>query len=529
MKEPDRYRRRLEGFFSVHPGVSAPTSSIDRSTAVDMDMFLIIGCFVIGILTVTLRLIARNSGLKIPIINEKQLTEITYGGSKARFQLGAKSLLQQGFDKSSSGFVIISDSGPRMILANKYAREIHNHPDLDLSEAISEELHSYIPGLTGYANTREMARIGVQFVKVNLKRMLGMLTETFPVDAARVLQIYWTENKEWHQVNPSATVLDMVAELTSHIISGAELGHNPEWRRLCVDFTVDSFIAAKDLDNWWKPLRSVVHWFLPSCRKVRHTVNKAYRLATPVVQARERERRKEEHPDLVDWFQAYAKGESCDPVMSQLIMAQAVIHPTADMMTKLIVDLCGKDKLVSELRSEIISVVGQEGWTQSALSNLKYLDSVMKESQRLKPISLVTMKRYATKTITLSDGTVIPKGTIVSIFPDNMWKERVYPQAGQFRPDRFLRLREDGQQTTAQFVSIGVNHMGFGYGNHACPGRFFGSTLIKVVLCHLLLKYEWRLVDTPQPTVESGFAVVTNPLARLEIRRRQEEVPSWLP
>lgn len=102
MKEPDRYRRRLEGFFSVHPGVSAPTSSIDRSTAVDMDMFLIIGCFVIGILTVTLRLIARNSGLKIPIINEKQLTEITYGGSKARFQLGAKSLLQQGFDKVSN-------------------------------------------------------------------------------------------------------------------------------------------------------------------------------------------------------------------------------------------------------------------------------------------------------------------------------------------------------------------------------------------------------------------------------------------
>jgi len=35
------------------------------------------------------------------------------------------------------------------------------------------------------------------------------------------------------------------------------------------------------------------------------------------------------------------------------------------------------------------------------------------------------------------------------------------------------------------------NHLHFGYGKHACPGRFFASYELKMVLAELLLNYEF--------------------------------------
>ena len=66
---------------------------------------------------------------------------------------------------------------------------------------------------------------------------------------------------------------------------------------------------------------------------------------------------------------------------------------------------------------------------------------------------------------------------------------------------------------------------GFGHGMHACPGRFFASNEVKIALCHLLLKYDWKLVDGNRPEpVAFGMAYMTNPDAKLLIRRREEEL-----
>jgi cytochrome P450 len=68
-----------------------------------------------------------------------------------------------------------------------------------------------------------------------------------------------------------------------------------------------------------------------------------------------------------------------------------------------------------------------------------------------------------------------------------------------------------------------MDHMGFGYGTLACPGRFFAVDVIKVLLCHMLLKYEWKLPEGYKPVVlEAGIRLVVDPAAKLLIRRRQE-------
>ncbi|KAJ7660426.1 hypothetical protein B0H17DRAFT_832480, partial [Mycena rosella] len=39
-------------------------------------------------------------------------------------------------------------------------------------------------------------------------------------------------------------------------------------------------------------------------------------------------------------------------------------------------------------------------------------------------------------------------------------------------------------------VSTGTDHLPFGTGKHACPGRFFAATELKAMLAHLVLNYD---------------------------------------
>lgn len=107
-----------------------------------------------------------------------------------------------------------------------------------------------------------------------------------------------------------------------------------------------------------------------------------------------------------------------------------------------------------------------------------------------------------------------------------MWSDSYYQEAKTFDPYRFLRMRETpGEEHMAQLVSTSQNHLGFGHGLHACPGRFFASNEVKIALCHLILKYDWKLADAvrPQPSAY-GMFYNTNPTAKLLIRRRKDEL-----
>lgn len=90
-------------------------------------------------------------------------------------------------------------------------------------------------------------------------------------------------------------------------------------------------------------------------------------------------------------------------------------------------------------------------------------------------------------------------------------------------------MRDVGdEQSSAQLVSTGPDHLGFGYGSHACPGRFLAANEVKVILCHMLLKYEWKFVEICRPDVKiSGTVLQSDPHAKISIRRRQEEILLW--
>ena len=109
---------------------------------------------------------------------------------------------------------------------------------------------------------------------------------------------------------------------------------------------------------------------------------------------------------------------------------------------------------------------------------------------------LVTFQRTARKTISLADGTEIPEGSTV-FSPANAinFDPVLYPDPETFDGLRFYKLRHASPENEKKFqlTSITKEQMQFGMGRHACPGRSIASHQVKLILAHLLDKYDLRL------------------------------------
>lgn len=136
------------------------------------------------------------------------------------------------------------------------------------------------------------------------------------------------------------------------------------------------------------------------------------------------------------------------------------------------------------------------------------------------------MQRRADADVYLSDGTVIPKGVNCAVPNTSRLDAGVYENPNEFDGYRFLKMRSDpGKEYSAQFVTTSAESLGFGHGLHACPGRFFAANEIKIALCHLLLKYDWKLSqDIPSKVAWLGFALSVNSDMTVSLRRRKEEI-----
>ncbi|KAL3447881.1 cytochrome P450 [Aspergillus insuetus] len=453
-----------------------------------------------------------------PLINEKP----------KRFLFNARNLIKAGLS-SASIFQLNSDNGIKVVLAPKYADELRSDPALSFGGAVEREFHAYIRGFEPFKQGTSSD---------NIFSRCRAVTEPLSEETDYVLREVWTDSPDWHDLALKSSILRIVAQLSSKVFLGDQICRNPDWLQITVDYTVDAFIAAEELRLWPSPIRPLVAEFLPSCRKIRGELQRAREIITPVLEQRRLARLEEEeeeeeallnvqgkektpgkpkYADAMQWMEDCAKGQRYDPAVAQISFSIAAIHTTSDMLTQVLLDICSMPELINALREEIVTVVQEEGWKKTTFYKLKLMDSVLKESQRLKPTSIGNFK--------LQDGSVIQKGTFLFVSSERMWDPSVYPDPEKFDPYRFMKLRQvPGYETVAQTVSPSPEHMGFGLGKHACPGRFFAINEVKIALCHILLKYDIALAEGCTSSVRKcGLSLGADPSARLRIRRRREE------
>lgn len=193
-------------------------------------------------------------------------------------------------------------------------------------------------------------------------------------------------------------MLDIVARMSSRVFMGKQLCRDPEWLKITKGYTVNLFFAATKLRVYPRALRPLVHWFLPECRNIRTQYREAHRVIEPVLDKRREIRQqaiREGKPapyfdDALDWADEEAErlGVEYNHEAFQLMLSMAAIHTTTDLLVQVLLDLAQHPEVIPVVREEIVRVLKAEGWGKTALDRLTTMDSLIKESQRLKPVSM---------------------------------------------------------------------------------------------------------------------------------------------
>jgi cytochrome P450 len=125
--------------------------------------------------------------------------------------------------------------------------------------------------------------------------------------------------------------------------------------------------------------------------------------------------------------------------------------------------------------------------------------------------------------ITLSDGVQLAPGTHVCCASYEISKDPAVIPGQEFDGFRYYELRKNPEEDKKlQYAMTDRNHMHFGHGRFACPGRFFAANEIKMLLGELLLDYDFRFVEGQgRPvSINADEFLYANPSTHLLMRRR---------
>ncbi|TGJ87222.1 hypothetical protein E0Z10_g1556 [Xylaria hypoxylon] len=444
-------------------------------------------------------------------------------------------VLDEG-SKQTNGrpFQIMTGTGPKIVLPNKYADEIRNSPELNFPKAFSSDFFVNYPGFEAHKQGLTHDFLLRDTVRLKLTQSLGLVTGDLVDETISTVDDIFGHSDAWTTRMIREDLLEVVARVSSRVFLGEALCRNRRWLDIAKTFTVDSFSLSFIMRMAPAIVRPFVYLVLPHSARLRKSVRDAHTLIVPEVKKRkavvDAARAAGEKPpkvaDTLGWMYDIAKGQDLDFVSGQLSLTMAAIHTTTESTGRTLLDLCEYPEVVQQLRDEIIEVVGREGWAKTTLYKLKLLDSFLRESQRVSPLTAMSMNRYVEKTMTLSDGVRLPKGARIAILND-FTNPEIYAEPEKFDAARFVKKRrEPGQENSWQFVTTSPAGLSFGHGEHACPGRFFASNEIKIILCHLLMKYDWRFApDVPKPEPHVFESIISvKPDTQIQARRRKPEV-----
>lgn len=204
------------------------------------------------------------------------------------------------------------------------------------------------------------------------------------------------DTQEWQRIPFRPQVLRLISRLTSRVFLSKEMARDSQWLQIAEDYYVDSFVAVRMLRYWPPFLQPLAYWLSPQCRKLRNKFAMASELLRPLEESHLRRKRKAleaglampEPQDTVGMMLDATEGQGIDIPCGQLFLTAASLHTTTELVTQTIFELAGKPHLIDALRQEVTSVVGGPGITKASLYQLKLMDSLLKEVQRLHPMDV---------------------------------------------------------------------------------------------------------------------------------------------
>ncbi|KAH8744260.1 hypothetical protein F5883DRAFT_529976 [Diaporthe sp. PMI_573] len=268
-----------------------------------------------------------------PLINPKSPFELTNERPRKEFIANAKGIIHLWFKAhSNSPARVNGDVGQYTILPPHMFGEV-DREELGLQGALRMSFPKCHESVRWLLIPRRN-----QYFHANIPGFEAFLEGSNDNQFVRnvILKFLTTKNLEWHSVPLRPTVARLVARMAFRIFLGEPLCRDEAWLDLATQYATTGWNAANELRDWPKPLRPLVHWFLPLCTKARAQVKEARAIIGPHAEERRR-LRVEGHKfnDVLEWFEEASKGAPYDPAIAQLILSVAALHGTTDLISRL--------------------------------------------------------------------------------------------------------------------------------------------------------------------------------------------------
>ncbi|KAI6039195.1 cytochrome P450 [Pisolithus marmoratus] len=461
----------------------------------------------------------------IPVVGPSSLLA-SYWFSKG-FEVDLARLAQEGFDKYKSGVFRVANLTHWVV----YFHSSHLEQVARASEAEFSAFHASDKSLKteytfGVRMDEPRQRLLIQSHLT--RRLPSLYADVWDEIVVACNDLLNPKHNEWKAVSVVRVMSIIVCRATNRSFVGLPLCRDPDW----LDFNVNH---PRVIMQEARTLRLFPSFMVPLVAKFVTNLSGRTRRGVALTGSIIKERLQHMEAEGPDWrgkpndflqWWLDTSQETC-PVMVMRHMLSInfpAIHSTSTTFSEALLNLAANPQYIQELRDEVEAVVSQYGWTKGALSKMPKVDSFLKESQRLEGIGIFGFPRTAMSDITLADGTFIPQGTILS-FPIYALHHdgAVYENPNVFEPFRFADMRKKGfDRSRHQMVTVNPDMLAFGFGTHACPGRFFAATVLKTLLAHIVMSYDIKLEDgKPRPnSLHLGRSILPNPAAKVMFRKR---------
>ncbi|KAK4107603.1 ent-kaurene oxidase [Canariomyces notabilis] len=387
-----------------------------------------------------------------------------------------------------------------------------------------------------------------KIITTTLTNQIGNLVPDVAEETAWGFERHWGSPSDYQEVCVYDTLRKIVGCVTNRVFVGKPKCRDPDLLEVGMAYAQDVPLYSQLVKMIWKPLRPFVAPVITL--PIRFRTRRFESIIIPEIQqrlaaydARQNDPEKKSSPDherndFLQWTLKQAK-ESGDPYMWQpktlagriLLLNFAAIHTSSFSITNAVLDLASsKQEYIDELRAEIEGVLAEQGgqWNKRAIAKMEKLDSVMRESARKNSFVTVGMNRA----VVAKDGVVTPSGvriphgaTVVVPSYVVLQDSTVYPDAQEFKPFRFAEQRSDEsveyvKRAAKAFATTSNEYLAFGHGRNACPGRFFAANELKLILAHIVLNYDIKLLPSRPRNMWFGLNRIPPMQATISIKKR---------
>ncbi|KAL0446145.1 UNVERIFIED_CONTAM: Flavonoid 3'-monooxygenase [Sesamum latifolium] len=166
-------------------------------------------------------------------------------------------------------------------------------------------------------------------------------------------------------------------------------------------------------------------------------------------------------------------------------------------------DCMHNPEVMEKAHKELNEVVGLNNVVEEFhIPKLVYLDAVIKETLRIRPIGPFLTPRTPSQSCTVG-GYSIPKDSTVFINVWSIQRDPAWDNPSEFMPERFLDISEKWD-----FRGNNFNYIPFGSGRRICAGLPLAERMLKYVLASLLHSFDWQLPKGEIVDMEERFGVV---------------------